>query len=58
MTWIQIYDVVVETAIKLGQPEDEFLEEITNKIIDDNGFNLAHDEIQELTEQFFEEEDE
>ena len=55
MTWIQIYDVVVETATKLGQPEDDFLEEITNKIIDDNGFNLSHAEIEELTEQFFEE---
>lgn len=58
MTYQQIYDIVVDTAIKLAQPEDDFLEEITNKIIDDNGFNLAEDEIQELTEQFFEEEDE
>ena len=57
MTYQQIYDIVVETAIKLGHPDDEFLEEITNKIIDDNGFNLAHDEIEELTEQFFEEEE-
>ena len=57
MTYQQIYDIVTDTAIKLGQPEDGFIEEITNSIIDDNGFNLAHDEIQELTEQFFEEND-
>lgn len=52
-----IYTIVCEVAKYFNQPDDGFCEDITEQIIEDNGTDLSENEVRELAEEYFDEEE-
>ena len=53
-----LFEVIKMVAVNHGcAPDDGWIDDIYETIVEDNGEDLTEDEVIELTEQFFEEEE-
>ena len=53
----EIYDIVCGVAQEFGYGVDQYAEDVTDRVIDDNGFNLTEEDVVELAGQFYDEDE-
>lgn len=52
-----MYNIVKQVFEEQGQPIDGFVDDVVERIIEDNGENLTEQEVRQLALQFLEEEE-